>query len=101
MKRTLMEQLNICIVTYSPNIIFYNAPLTLKYFCLDLIKEEGRIVDNVVDRKKVLIKLMVLVIIRATTATINTRITITTTIIIVMGMVIIVITMEIVAKAAL
>ena len=73
----------------------------MKYFCLDLIKEEGRIVDNVVDRKKVLIKLMVLVTIRATTATINTRITIPTTIIIVMGMVIIVITMEIIAKAAL
>ena len=73
----------------------------MKYFCLDLIKEEGRIVDNVVDRKKVLIKLMVLVTIRATTATINTRITIPTTIIIVMGMVIIVITMEIIAKVAL
>ena len=52
MKRNLKEQLNICIVTYSPNIIFYSAPLTLKYVCLDLIKEEGRIVDNVVDRKK-------------------------------------------------
>ena len=48
----MTEQLNICIVTCSPNIIFHSAPLTLKSFSLDLAKEEGKIVDNGVARKR-------------------------------------------------
>ena len=51
-KGNLMEQLNLCIVLCSPNIIFHSAPLTLKSFCPDLVREEGKIVDNIVDRKK-------------------------------------------------
>ena len=50
---------------------------------------------------EVLIKLMVLVIIKAIPTTINTRITSITTIIIAMGTVIIVIIMKIIVEAAL
>ena len=50
-KGNLTEQLNLCIVTCSSNVIFYSAPLTLKSFCPDLTKEEGRIAYNVVDKK--------------------------------------------------
>ena len=47
-----MEQLNLCIVTCSPNMIFHIAPPTLKSFCPDLVKEEVRIADNVVDSNR-------------------------------------------------
>ena len=51
MTDNMMEQLNLCIVTCSPNIIFHSAPLTLKSFCPDLVREESK-TDSVVDRKR-------------------------------------------------
>ena len=101
MKGNLMKQLILCIVTCSPNIVFHITPLTLKSFCPDLVKEIGRIADNVVDKKRALDKVNGSGNNQSTTTTINTRITSITTIIIVMGTVIIVITMEIIAKLAL
>ena len=56
MKGNLMKQLILCIVTCSPNIVFHITPLTLKSFCPDLVKEIGRIADNVVDKKRALDK---------------------------------------------
>ena len=100
MKENLIEQLNLCIVTCSSNIILNSVPLTFKPFCPDLSKEETKITDSG-DKKRILIKLMVRVIIKAIATTINTRITRITTIIIVMGTVIIATTIEIITKRAL
>ena len=55
MKGNLMDQLNLCIVTCSRNIIFHSAPLTLKSFCPDLVRE-GVKKDNAVNKKRTLDK---------------------------------------------
>jgi len=55
MKGNLMDQLNLCIVTCSRNIIFHSAPLTLKSFCPDLVRE-GVKKDNAVNKERTLDK---------------------------------------------
>ena len=72
-----MEQLNLCIVTTSRQILFNSEPLTLKYVCPGLV--EGVKIMNNVDKKETSIKLMILRI----RITINIRITSTTIIIVV------------------
>ena len=38
-----MDQLNLCIHTCSPNIIFNSAPLTFKTFCPELVVEDANL----------------------------------------------------------
>ena len=73
-----MEQLNLCIVTTSRQILFNSEPLTLKYVCPGLVEEGVKIMNNV-DKKETSIKLMILRI----RITINIRITSTTIIVVV------------------